>query len=68
MCIRDRVEAARACFTPDKPEALQSGGIQGFPPRRRRPCAVQAAVQLGTRSRLGDLGRQRHVDVVFDVG
>eukprot|EP00969_Alexandrium_andersonii_P308423 13632135-Alexandrium_andersonii.AAC.1 len=62
------VKAARASLSPDEPEALQCGGSQGFPPRRRRPCAAQATIQLGTHPRLGDFRRQRHVDVVFHVG
>eukprot|EP00969_Alexandrium_andersonii_P026283 1146729-Alexandrium_andersonii.AAC.1 len=35
------VKAARARVAPDEPEALQSGGIQGLPPRWCRPCAVR---------------------------
>eukprot|EP00969_Alexandrium_andersonii_P359031 15452293-Alexandrium_andersonii.AAC.1 len=62
------VKAARAGLSPDESEALQRGGAQGFPPRRRRPCAVQATIQLSTHSRLGDFGKQRHIDIVFRVG
>eukprot|EP00969_Alexandrium_andersonii_P117171 5181792-Alexandrium_andersonii.AAC.1 len=31
------VKAARACFPPDEPEALQNGGAQCLPPGRSCP-------------------------------
>eukprot|EP00969_Alexandrium_andersonii_P205250 9069363-Alexandrium_andersonii.AAC.1 len=61
------VKATRTCFPAREPEALQSRGIQCFPPGRGRLSAIEAPAQLGARTRLRDLRWERHVDVVHHV-
>eukprot|EP00969_Alexandrium_andersonii_P184016 8131303-Alexandrium_andersonii.AAC.1 len=50
------IEAARACLPPNETQTPQGGRIQGLPSRWSRAGAIQAAVQLGTRSGFPDLG------------
>eukprot|EP00969_Alexandrium_andersonii_P370214 15476789-Alexandrium_andersonii.AAC.1 len=61
------VAATSAGPSGGEPAALQSRGVQRFPPGRGRPSAVEAPAQFGARARQSDLWWERHVNAVLHV-